>query len=201
MSITNGYATLNEAKAALSIKSQSDPDRFVALERMVESASRLVDAWCHRQFYQETETRHFAAQATAWLGIDDLVSVTTLKTDDDGDRTYETTWAATDYYLEPVNAAAHGEPYTRIRLDAVSGDTTFSPYPKGVELAGVWGWPSVPKPIVEATLRIATWLWKLPGAPLGFAEGGGFEQGTAYIRDDRATQAMLSPYIKHAFFA
>ena len=48
MAITNGYATLTEIKAALGINDNVDDTR---LELAVETASREIDQFCNRTFY------------------------------------------------------------------------------------------------------------------------------------------------------
>ena len=57
--------------------------------------------------------------------MDDLLSVTTLKTDEDGDRTYEITWATTDYDLMPYNATleSQAQPYSHLQTTP-DGDYT-----------------------------------------------------------------------------
>lgn len=50
MTITNGYATLNEAKAFLGITDSVDD---AIIERSVESASRTIDRMTNRRFYQD----------------------------------------------------------------------------------------------------------------------------------------------------
>jgi len=110
MAITNGYATLAEIKTRLDISDSTDD---AVLESMVEAISRKIDAYCNRHFYQKTATTfYFTPFSGTTVFTPDLVTLTTLKTDEDGDRTYEVTWAATDYDKMPFNAAAYSEPYT-----------------------------------------------------------------------------------------
>jgi len=68
-----------------------------------------------------------------------------VKTDDNKDRTFETTWAVSDYLTEPANADPTGghdaaRPYTRLIVDTDSGSKTD--WPQGrrtVQVAGAWG--------------------------------------------------------------
>ena len=168
MTITNGYCTLAQIKARLEISDFQDDS---ILESVVQGVSRSIDAMTGRRFFSTTadETRYYTAEFSDVLYVDDLLSITTLKTDDDGDRTYEDTWAATDYDLLPENAAAQSKPYT---LLAVSPDGDYS-FPvgvrKGVKLTGTWGWPAVPSKIKRACVLRAAWLYARKGAPLGVA--------------------------------
>mgnify|MGYP001559710696 CR=1 FL=1 len=116
------------------------------LLRLLEDVSRAVDELCHRQFYSAVATRLYGdhervntASRELWLP-DDLISVTTLKVDDDGDGTFETTLvSSTDYWLWPYNPPAHN-PYNRIDLNPRS--TLRSAWPlnrRRVQLVGKFG--------------------------------------------------------------
>ncbi len=155
MPITNGYCTLAEVKAALRITDNTDN---TLLENCVEAASRRIDNYCGRFFYSQSATiKLFARNELQVFLTDDLVSVTTLKTDDNGDGTFETTWTAgTDYALEPTNTALTGLPYYRIT--AVGGKTfpIFTvPALPGVEVNGSWGFSAVPDDVREACVLLS----------------------------------------------
>lgn len=116
-----------------------------ALMRAAERASRLIDDEAQRHFYYaDAQTRYYPAIARPehvssrelWLP-DDLLAVTTLKVDREGDGTYGLTLAAgTDYQLYPPNAA----PY--LRVDLVSGGQ-LGAWPvaaRGVQIVGRFGY-------------------------------------------------------------
>jgi hypothetical protein len=155
MSINNGYCTLSELKAALRITDNTDN---TLLENCIEAASRRIDGYCGRYFYRQTATvKMFAHDDLSVFLRDDLVSITTLSTDDDGDGTFETVWTAnTDYALEPYDANLLGIPY--FRITAVGGKTfpmfTVPPLP-GVQVTGRWGYPSTPEDVREACVLLA----------------------------------------------
>lgn len=171
MAITNGYATLAQVKASARITDSVDDD---LLELAIEAASREIDQACERSFYNAgTATRIFAAQDQYVTEIDDLVSLVHLKTDPEGDGNYTITWSATDYVLEPLNGIAGGipQPSTRIR----ARDTYLFPIEEGeplVEVRGVWGWSSVPTAITQATVILASRIFKRNDSPLGVAGFG-----------------------------
>ena len=112
-----------------------------------------------------------------------------------GDRTYGTTWAATDYDLLPENAATLGEakPYTMLAITP-DGDYRFPVGTrKGVKLTGVWGWPAVPQSVKTATVLRAAWLFQRPNTPLGMA--GNAEIGMVRVgRFDPDFERLLQPY-------
>lgn len=133
---TNCYMTLAELKADLGITDTTDD---TILKAVLDAASRAVDLHCSRRFFVETRTRYYTPRYSDLLDVDDLLSVTTLKHDSDGDRTYETTWAATDYDLMPFNAAYEKKPYTTIEITP-NGQQIFPTVRRGVEIAGAWGY-------------------------------------------------------------
>ena len=142
MTITNGYVTLAEAKGRLwPTGAPADTSEDTMLEDIVMDASRKIDADTGRRFFTTAadEVRTYAARWFDCLSTDDIVSITTLKTDEDGDGVYERTWATTDYTLIPLNAALDGKPYSEIHTSR-EGDYSFpvGNYP-GVEITGKFG--------------------------------------------------------------
>ncbi len=172
--VTNGYVTLTELKNHIQANggggfTAADDDN---LSIAINAASRWIDRQKHTSFYARDETRYFTAKYGDLLYVDDLLSVTTLKTDDNADGTYETTWATTDYVLEPRNAALGSEPqpYRQIRYN-VNGDYSFPVNVRdGVQIVGSWGYASsAPAAIKQATLLMAHRLWKRKDAIFGVA--------------------------------
>ena len=169
MAITNGYATLAELNSALGINDNVDD---VRLELAVETASREIDQFCGRVFYNAgTATRLFAAD-TEWLtAIDDLITLTKLETSGDADGVFDQEWAATDYQLEPLNGVVGGTsgwPKTKIR--AVGGILFPELWRRAtIRITGTWGWAAVPTAIKTATLLQAARIFKRADAPFGAA--------------------------------
>lgn len=158
MAITNGYLTLAEFKAYKDITSSDTTDDAV-IEKIIEGASRFIDDITGQTFYSDTgETRYFTATDNEVLFIDNLYGITTLKTDEDQDGTYENTWntgqTTGDFYLMPFNAAIKGRPYSWIEASD-EGDYTFPKTQKGVQIVGDWGYSAVPADIKMACYEIA----------------------------------------------
>lgn len=128
-------------KAAMGI---TDTDDDAQIDAVLESVSRQVDQWTNRQYQPVVQTRYYAPRSAVSLLVDDLLAVTALATDEDGDRVYETSWAATDYDLEPVNARLESppRPYTRLEVSP-DGDYLFPSIARGVRIAGTWGYYDV----------------------------------------------------------
>src|SRR5690606_30913408 len=130
------------------------------------------DGYTGRRFSAETATRAFTPDHIGVLFVDDLISVTTLKTDEDGDRVYETTWSAADYDLGPGN----DPPYTMVEL-APLGNYAFPTHRKAVQIAGTWGYSAtVPTDVAEACLILSARLYKRKDSPYGIH--GNDETGT-----------------------
>lgn len=134
----NSYATLTELKNILGVTSTTDD---VPMRKILEAASRSIESYCNRRFYSTSETKYFNGAVTLW--ISDLLSITTLKTDEDGDATFENTLATTDYILYGggLEDSLNLFPKTRIEISENSNYSSFaSGIKKGVQIAGVWGY-------------------------------------------------------------
>jgi len=119
----NNYVTLANAKTDLGITGATYD---AALVRLIERVSRAIDDQVHRRFYSEIATRLYdgAGNRELWLP-DDLLTVTTLKVDEDGDGTFELTLAVnTDYWLWPDNSSP------KIRIDLNPDGTQLSAWTK-----------------------------------------------------------------------
>ncbi len=84
MAITNGYATLAEVKAAARITDDIDDS---LLEIAIESSSRDIDAYTERVFFSSGATavaRVYIPQDIYLVETDDIISVTTVKSDTGG---------------------------------------------------------------------------------------------------------------------
>ena len=174
-STTTRYATVAQVKTRLGIEDVAD-DTTIGL--VLDGVSRLIDGHCNRRFYvtADDETRYFTASMEDRLWAGDLVSVTSLYTDCDADRTYEYTWTTGDYDLLPWNAALDDRPYNEIAV-APEGDYEFpAGVAKGVKIVGKWGWPSVPDVVREACLIQCARLFKRKDSPFGLAGAPGMVQ-------------------------
>lgn len=121
------------------------------LQNAANAISAGIDLAMGRTFGkdQTASVRLYTALDPWTLTIDDVVSITSLKTDEDDDGTFERTWAVTDYILSPPNEAEYDRPY--LRIDARrSGRYRFPLTPVGVRVEAVFGWPETPPQIGEA---------------------------------------------------
>lgn len=199
------YATLEALKSRLGVPlNRTDDDYELHLACFV--ASRSVEDYCGRMFWRSASNtvRTFCSSSMYHLDLpafNDIVSVSSLKTDSSGDGTFESTWSSTDYQLlwyENTNVTAYPEvrPYNRIKA---IGTKTF---PSGywgqlarsdrVEVTGVFGWPSVPWAIKQATLSLADDLFSSKDSEL--RRFGWNEFGRVRARQNPHVVLYCEPY-------
>lgn len=191
---THGYCTVAEL---LTYMGRTSTSGNAQLATVIEAVSRSIDNLAGRRFYAVSETRHYTPVDSRVLYTDDILSVSTLGTDSDGDRTYESTWASTDYDLEPYNAIADGKPYTRVEVSQ-NGNYEFPRnVKKSVRITGKFGFNTystgAPYPIKQATLIQSQRIALRPDAPFGVV--GSAEMGiTALVKLDPDVEMMVMPY-------
>ena len=204
MSIVNGYATLTEVKAAARIPTGDTLDDDL-LEVSIEAASREIDSYCERVFYQTGSAgtpvaRVYIPEDLFVVQTDDIISVTTLKTDSNGDGTFDQTWASSDYQLEPLNGKLAGQAwaYTRIR----AAENYLFPVENGlalVKVTGVWGWPAVPQAIEYATIMQSQRLFKRLDSPTGILGFGDMGAVRVTRQLDPDVAEMVNPFRRDGF--
>ena len=191
MAITNGYITLDLLKSALSIQDDIDDD---FLELAINSASRQIDQMTERQFFSATETRIFAPRDNLVCEIDDLTSLTILKTSSNADGVFDVIWESKDLQLEPLNNLAGGLPTPFTQIRAV--DEYLFPTDMGeatAEVTGTFGFTPVPDQIQQATLILAARLAERRFSPLGVA-GFGDLGAVRVSRFDADIENLISPF-------
>ena len=191
---SNLYSTVASLKTRLSI---SDTDDDTTLGLVLQGVCRAIDGHCGQSFYRDSEAsiRYYTAHDRDNLFIDPLVSVTTLATDGGLNRTYSTTWAATDYDLMPANAASGNRPYTWIQTSPDSS-YNFVLRVNGVKLTGVFGWPAVPAAVGEAALLWAERIFKRKDAPFGIASFVEAGEMRLLKEIDPDVQTLLKPFVR-----
>jgi hypothetical protein len=208
MAITNGYATRNQIKAALRIGTADTIDDDL-IDNCAGAASRLIDGYCNRQFWSvgSATTRVYMAENDFYCHIDDIAGTAIiLKTSGATDGTFDVTWSTTDYQLEPLNGRLDGLQWSYDKIRAV-GDYLF-PTVNGnygeqalVQVTAVFGWPSVPEPVTQATIIQASRIFKRYDSPLGVAGFGdlGAIRVSRFLDPDMAQ--LVEPYRRMRMFA
>lgn len=209
VSITHGYCTLDQLKTWLMpTLAVTDTSHDEALSVAINAASRAIERHTGRRFYANStdETRYVTASDSTMLlerdlGID-IISITSLTCDEDGDRTYERSWTTGDYDLHPHNAVLDSHPYTRIGVSP-DGDYAFpTDVEKGVRLVGVFGYcTSGAQDAWASEVRLACMIqagrfYERAVTPLGVAGGGAFGEMRLTDRLDPDVEAMLSRLVR-----
>lgn len=188
------YATLAQVKAALRITDSVD-DTLLEMARV--SASDLIDGYTGRTFTTSgTVTRVFAPADDYVLQTDDIAGTAVTITSSTGaDGVFDVTWKTTDYQLEPLNGVSNGQavPFTRIRAiqdylwPTAGGEAT-------VRVRGVFGFPSIPLVITQATVLQSSRIFTRLQSPLGVAGFG--EMGVVRVTRalDPDVAALVEPY-------
>lgn len=205
--LTDRLVTEDDLKEILGISDTVDDNR---LTLAADAATQIVQAYCDRHFVQQAAAtaRVFTALDPWMVEVDDISTTTGLiiKTDEDGDGVFETTWSASDYQLEPLNGKQVGQnwPYTRIRaIDAREWPLEYGQ--AVVQVTARWGWANpdaaadyLPHPVEQAAQIQAISIFKSVDAPLGIAGFG--DIGIMRLRQaiHPVAAALLAPYRRDA---
>jgi hypothetical protein len=197
MTIENPYCSLADVKAALRITDTVDDP---LLEISIEAASREIDGWCERVFTSSEATRVYRPTDALTTDIDDLQTATTVKTDSNGNGTFDIIWSTSDYELSPQNGLAGGIniPFTTV---SAIGDYLFPIYnsrnvdsrQSSVQIVGTWGFASIPTAVKQACIILSMRQFKRYDSPtgvMGFGDLGVMRVG----RVDPDVEKLLMPF-------
>lgn len=198
MALGDSYVDATALKTYLDID-DADDDALLTVAGKV--GSQWVNRWCGRQFNQTTtaSARVYRATNSLTLWVDDFHTTTDLviKTDTADSGTYGTTWASTDYVLEPFNGIRDGEtgfPYEKIQsveglLFPTSGARAR------VQVTAQWGWAAVPDAVTRAATIVAAMVHNIKDSPLGVASFA--DAGIIRVRDLPAVVPMMLERYRH----
>lgn len=132
------YASRDELKRRLGDSLTTSDAIYKSVQ---EGVARAFDDELGRTFRIYTALRYTKAACPELVLLDaDLLSLTLLRTDLIGLRTYDWTWAVTDYDLNPDNAAIDRAPYWEIRRRPFVTKWFPVGVAQGVEVTGKWGY-------------------------------------------------------------
>lgn len=174
-------------------------DNDLSMEIAIEVAGQEISDYCGRDFARTTgQTRYFTARCTSHLLTDDILAVTALRTDADGDGVFETTLSSTAYLLAPYNAAAgiYPAPYTSVLIPGYSSGS-LPTFERGVQIVGDWGYATAVPPIVKkACLFQAARSYRAKDAPFGTVGGRDFGQAFQSAGNENAAGMSLHPFVR-----
>lgn len=187
--MTRWYTGMEELKSRLSI---TDNRSDYEIQRALMVTKNFIDTYTMQHFDQLTETRTFQPHNLWELEIDPLCSDPSLlsnlevKLDYDGDGVYEVDWTLNENYMlkygrNDYNADTYGvrRPYKRLQILLSEPGV---PVPEGggflpfiwpfthfdrVQITGTWGWDEIPPGIQEASMIMATDLFKMKDSVFG----------------------------------
>lgn len=191
------YATSAELKAQLGITDAVDD---TAIASVLTAASKAVREHCGRDFSPAgaAVARLYAPNDDTCIEVDDVSTLTGLvvKTDDNDDGTFETTWTITsDFIVAPHNALADDEPVTRLAAVGSRGFPVGTMRPT-VQVTASFGWVAVPADVKRATLIKAARLFRRKDTPEGVAGGGDFGVVRISRWEDPDVAMLLAPYVR-----
>lgn len=191
------YCSPDDVSSRLKLQNTGDYDGIV--DDAIEEACRAIDAHCGQFFYSAASSaKVFDPFDSTTLYLPPVQSVTTLKTDEDDDGTYETTWASTDFQTYPLNGWSGGITGHPVFLINAIGDYTF-PTTNGVpsvQVTGAWGWAAVPAPVKSAAITLASAIVFKSSSPAGVVGQDAF--GTIRLpRDEKQmVEGKLAPFCR-----
>lgn len=126
------YISIADIKDSLGITSSTDD---ILLRKIAEAGTTLIERYTDRKFHVERATRYFTGANRLW--VTDVLSVSTMKLDEDANASFEATLTTSDYVLFPLNEY----PKTCIEPTEYGDYGTFAfGVKRGVEIVGEWGY-------------------------------------------------------------
>lgn len=181
MAVVNGYCTVAEFREHSGDKVGVLVDGII--ERAINASSRAIDKWCgfpYRKFWLDTTAtaRRYRPDDPEEAWVHDIGSTSGLivRTDNDGDGVFETTWASTDYQLEPLDAETMGDAYAWWRILAIDryNFPASSRRRPTLQVTAKAGWSAIPDDVNQACLLKAASLYERRNSVQGVAGFGEF---------------------------
>lgn len=195
LTVVNGYTDRLTIKQRLG---EVGTEQDLRIDSVITAVSRWIDNECERTFIlQAVQVRYYTPTDPVVLLIDDYTAVSDVSTDLDGDGTYESVWAATDYYLEPRNGRLliPPVPYTTVHR-ALYGTYWWPTWiPNGARITADFGFDTtIPTIISEACILQTVRLCRRSDAPFGIVGSSDMGQTVVIGKMDPDVRALLAPY-------
>lgn len=126
------YANVQDIKDTLGITASTDD---TLIRKIAEAGTALIEKYTGRKFNIEYATKYFTGANRLW--VNDLLSISTIKLDEDANASFEATLTTSDYVLFPLN----DYPKSYMEVSDYGDYGTFANGVKrGVEIIGEWGY-------------------------------------------------------------
>jgi hypothetical protein len=192
---TTEYTDLATVKDSLGKTSVDDRDDLI--EQAIRSASRMIDDRAGRRFWVDDTVSarrlplkhaHLDDDGELHIGVPDIATATGLIVETGGPATWTTVTTGT-YYTDPDTAPGDGRPITDLY-----GAAGWLPATGRIRVTAKWGWPSVPYAVVQATVLLASRLYRRRDSPQGVL--GNAEWGAVRVsRLDPDVEALVWPFV------
>ncbi len=169
------YVTKAQLKTYLGLSGTAQDTN---LDNAINSASRQIDKFCDRRFWQDgsATVKLYNPDSLFIATVDDISTTTGLivKLDTTDNGTHDTTLTLnTDYVLKPSNPTEHVVsdttyyyPQNEIHILATRSSERFDlKIQNNIQVTAKFGFSAVPEAISQATLIQATRLFKRKDAP------------------------------------
>lgn len=162
--MSTDYLSVAQLKAAVEPPNTlSTSDDTALYQRAISAASRLIDEWAGRHFWQTAtpEARTFTASTGEWTDVDDFHDITgmVLKTDATFDGSFDTTWTVDVDFVGWPFVRVNGWPYTKLLAVGTKRFPVGARRP-GVQGTTTWGWGAFPAPVVQACQTLSVVAYK-----------------------------------------
>lgn len=198
--MTANYATLAQLKSALRITDQIDDG---LLQTAISAASRWVDSYTDRSFTPPvTDVRDYVPTGRMDdLVVDDLTAITSIKIDEELDRSFSTTLNPIDFQTFPLNRLSGGLefPVSRIRPQEDGYWPTSFDRRATVRIEGEFGFGDLPDAVREATILQASRLFTRLDSPLGVAGFGDMGAMRVSFKGDPDVLMLLAVFRRVRF--
>ncbi|WP_427422664.1 hypothetical protein [Lysinibacillus fusiformis] len=193
------YATVEQLREEFTDDNANLPEKL--LQKALKATSRGIDRFCGRRFWQDpgVVTRVYRPEHDDVVWVDDISTTSGLivATDTTGDGSYATTWAASDYELQPLNADKDGPGYAWWRLHAVNRYAfPLTGKVPPLRVTARFGWSSIPDDVTEACILRAAAIFKRRESITGVAGFGDFGVVRISRRRDPDVAELLDNFIK-----
>ena len=157
------YVTADEVRGAMPDVDWTEAYHAI-LTALIERASRLIDTATGRHagaFASDTATvRYFDGSGDREMWVGEMAAAPTAVAVDEGGAGTYTTWASTDYFTWPYNAADEGKPYVRLDVDQLNGDKShWYRFPRSVKVTAKWGYSTAAPDDVKQAVIIQVIRW------------------------------------------
>lgn len=201
-----GYCALEGLKTELGISGTAED---ATLTTLIDVASREIDGYCGRRFWQDdtVQVQYFHAYDHLLCEVEDISTTTGLIVAVDliGYGTYNLTLTLnSDFILEPINATNQYpvRPYEELRIVPFAQNYfPLTPRP-GVKVTAQFGWPEIPVDLARVCLDHAKAAYRAPDLAVVSERAGAYEERIDPTLASKGfspkEQAVLGRYAKPA---